>query len=106
MRIEIDVAGATLRLAELTDTDAEHPFLVSVGSLRMAARAGHLAGLGVGESPNLDVLLQNNKRQAIGLLGTPLRAPVRVYDKDGSLFFDGIVSKVALGKTLTLSIES
>lgn len=106
MRIEIDVGGATLPIGELTDGAAPYRYLIAVGSLRMAARAGHLAGLGVGESPNLDVLLQNNRRQATTLVGTPLRAPVRVYESDGSLFFDGIVSKVTLGKTLTLILES
>lgn len=106
MRIEVDIAGATLRIAEITDADDEYNYLISVGTLRMAARAGHLSGLGVGESPSLDLLLQNNKRQTITLLGTPLRAPVRCYNKDESLFFEGIVSKVTLGKTVTLLVES
>lgn len=106
MRGEIDIAGATIPLGALNDRDAAHPYFVGTGVLRMAARAGQSSGLGVGESPSLDVYLQNNARQAHALIGTPLRAPFRVYDNADALFYEGIVSRATLGRTMTLTIES
>lgn len=106
MYVEIDIAGATFRLDPLNVRDAAYPYLVGTGTLRMAARAGQSAGLGVGESPSFDVELRNDKRQAVSLIGTPLRSPLRVYDDAGDVFFEGIVSKVNLGRNVSLVIES
>lgn len=106
MRVVLSVPGADLEFVPPHADGAPYRYLVAVGALRVAARAGRVAGLGVGESPNLEVQLQNAARETASLIGTPLRCPVMVYEDDGSLFFDGIVSKVALGKTITLTLES
>lgn len=106
MRAEIDIAGATIELGALNDAAAPWPYFIGAGVLRMAARAGQSSGFGVGESPSLDVYVQNNRRQAHGLIGTPLRAPFRIYDNADALFYEGIVSRVSLGRVMTLTIES
>jgi len=105
VRLVLTIEGATIEFVRLND-DGPYPYLISTGTLRIAARAGQIAGLGVGESPSIEVLLQNNSRQAATLIGTPLRAAAQVYDSAGALFYDGIVSKVAHGKTMSLVLES
>lgn len=103
MRLVLDIAGAPIEFTSLTD-DGPYPYLISVGTLQIAARAGRLAGLGVGESPSLDVLLANNERQTAPLIGLPLRARATVYDDDGAVFFAGAVENILFGRTITLKL--
>ena len=102
MRVEIVLGGATLSFARAGSADA-FPWLTSVGTVRMAARAG---GYGVTESSSLEVAIDNAGRQAARILDAPLRRLARVYDDDGRLFFRGTVQKAEVGRELRLTIES
>lgn len=106
MRVALSLPGGEIVFSPEHDLEGPYPYLVAIGTLRIAARAGRLAGLGVGESPSLEVQLQNAERQVADTIGLPFRAPTRVLNDDGSVFFDGIVSKITLGKVITLTLES
>lgn len=86
--------------------DGEYPWLVKVGTLLLAARAGHLEGVGVGESANMTFELDNIDRQAAALLGRPVRAPAAIYDDAGDVFFSGLVQSISYGAVLTGTIEA
>lgn len=106
MRLDLTLAGGVIPFSRVNE-DGEYPYLIGAGTLRMAARGGRYAGLGVGESPSIEVRLQNNARQVMDVLGTPpLRAPATLYDDAGEVFFEGIVSKVVLGRVVILTLES
>lgn len=104
MRATFNLAGIDVEFTAKTDDVGPYPFLLRCGTMRMAARAGQRSGLGVGESPSLDIELDNNERQSAPIIGNPLRAPVTVRFDDGSLFFSGVVSRVRYGRTITVTI--
>ncbi len=104
MRAVLNLGGTLLEFTAKTDTEGPYPYLISVGLLRVAARAGRVAGLGVGESPSLDVRLDNTERQTAPIIGNPLRAPVDVAFDNGDPFFSGVVSRVEFGRTITLTL--
>jgi len=83
-----------------------YPLLLSVGTLRLAARAGQVSGIGATESTSLTVSLDNAGRRAATLLGRPLRVGAEVYDDADELLFAGIVSTVEYGRTLDLTLEA
>lgn len=82
------------------------PLLVEVSPLLVAAEAGHIEGLGVGESANCQIILDNSKGIASKLLDHPLRNRVEVFDDDGDVFFTGLVQRFDEGTTLALTLES
>ena len=88
-----------------TNDDGPYPFLLEVGTLRVAARAGRESGIGVGESPSIDVQLDNAGNHVASIIGSPLRVRATVYDGD-TVFFTGIVANVRHGRTIQLTIES
>jgi hypothetical protein len=88
-------------------TGGAYDWLTSVGPLALAARAGHLEGIGIGETPNLELELDNTNRQASRVLGQALRARVDVADNNGDPYFSGLVASIAYGATtIALNIES
>lgn len=105
MRLTLQLGATSLEFVEPRMAGA-YPWLVSVGTLHLAARAAHLSGLGTTEAASLQVELDNSGRQAATLLGRPLRARADVYDDAGDAFFSGLIASVAYGPTLTLSVES
>lgn len=104
MRLVIEHGGVELEFVR-PNVDGAYPWLGDVGTLLLRARAGHIEGVGVGESANMTVALDNRDRQASTLLERPLRDRATIYDDDNDLFFDGIVQAVDYGPTLTLGIE-
>jgi hypothetical protein len=104
VRAVFDLGGTTVEFTRKTDTDGPYPYLTRVGTLRVAARAGRQAGLGVGESPSLDISLDNNERQTAAILGNPLRAPVTVYEDDGDIFFAGAISRIQFGRVIVVTL--
>lgn len=105
MRLVVDLGGNEIEFTEPLSGGA-FPYLLEVGSLSIAARAGYISGLGVGESPSLEVALDNSGNRVAGIVGQPLRAPLTVYDADDSVFWQGIVSSVRYGRTITLTVEA
>jgi hypothetical protein len=105
MRLLLYCDPSTIEISELGDAGA-FPWLAGVGNLNVAARAGHLAGIGATEAPNLTVQIDNDRQQATALLGRPLRVAAEVYDDNGDLFFAGLVSTVVYGITYDVTIES
>lgn len=81
-------------------------WLAGVGTIRKAARASYLGGIGETESPNVSATLNNRNRQASTLLGIPLRRRAEIRDETGALLFAGVISKVAYGAELYLEIEA
>lgn len=105
MRAVFELAGATVEFTPKTDS-GPYNVLLAVGTLRVAARAGSISGLGVGESPNLDIVLDNNDRQTAQIIGNPLRIPVVITYDDATPFFAGVVSKVQFGRTIIVTLGS
>lgn len=105
MRLVVTTGGVDLEFTEPVDGGA-YPWLTKVGPLLLAARAGHLSGVGVGESANMTVELDNTRRQAATLLGFCPRAPAVVYDDDGDEFFSGLVQRLDFGAALVLTLEA
>ena len=87
-------------------TDAAYPWLVKSGSLLLGARAGHLEGIGVGESANMTVEIDNADKQASALLGYCLRAKAWHYDDDGEQDFAGLVQAIDVANPLVLTLEA
>ena len=69
MRLVLDLGGNEIEFTEPL-SGSLFPYLLEVGELRIAARAGYISGLGVGESPSLAVTLDNaSNRAADAVLG-------------------------------------
>lgn len=105
MRLVLDVRGTQIEFTE-PGTDAPYPWLAKVGNLLLAARAGHLSGLGIGETANVIVDLDNANRQFSSLVGYCPRARATLYDDDDDVYFDGLVQQVAFGQTCALTLEA
>lgn len=105
MRLVVTVDGTAIEFVQ-PGADGEYPWLVQTGTLLLAARAGHLSGIGIGESANMTAGLINTNREAAGLLGYCLRAAAEYYDDDDELLFSGLVQQIALGGVMTLTIEA
>lgn len=103
MRAVFGLAGAPIEFTPKTDA-GPYNVLLAVGTLRVAARAGSISGFGVGESPTLEVVLNNNEKQTTPIIGNPLRIPVSVTYDDGAPFFAGVVSKVQFGRTIIVTL--
>lgn len=105
MRLEIEHNGALLTITE-PRAGGEYPLLAKVGTLLLAARAGHLDGVGAGETPKVTVDLDDDDRRASRLLGRPLRDVAEVFDDAGDSLLRGLISAVSYGRTLSLTIEA
>lgn len=106
MYVQLQIAGAVITFTPKTSEGTPYPYLLGVGALRVAARAGQRAGLGVGESPSLPFKLDNNERQSAPLVGNPLRSIATVFNDDGSVFFSGAISRVQFGRVIALTIAN
>ena len=106
LRLVVYLKPSTITFTRPIDGGA-YPLLNSVSTLRLAARAGQQSGLGVGESPSINVSLDNVDKRAATLLGNPLRARAELYNSDNSLFWAGFVSHLTnTSGASTLTIES
>jgi hypothetical protein len=81
------------------------PLLLAIGTLRIAARAGHISGIGTTESTSVTVSLDNTAGRAAEILGRPLRVQARIYDGP-DLFFTGTVASIQYGQTIDLLIQA
>lgn len=115
LRIGIPVARLT-RLVLFLDpsqvsfteqgTDADFPLLIDIDTVRIAARAGTVSGLGSTESPSAKASLDNQGGIAAEIVGYPLRVRAELYDHD-DLFMVGTVSDFQYGaNTLSLTISA
>lgn len=86
--------------------DGPYPWLVKVDTLLLAARAGHLEGVGVGETANMRVELDNSDRQASALIGHAPRMRAWVYDDDDELYFAGLIQRIDYAHPLVLNLEA
>ncbi len=105
MRLVLDLDGVELGFDRQGST-GPYPWLVSVGVLRLSARAGTVSGLGRNQTPDLTVVLDNQAKQAVSLVGYPLRRRAWVLDSEGELFFAGTVARVGAGRNLRLTLEA
>ncbi|MDP2786249.1 MAG: hypothetical protein Q8O38_16900 [Sulfurimicrobium sp.] len=103
--LELDGCWLKFHRQGTTPSGASYPLLSEIGTLRSTARAAHLEGIGAGEAPNISVTLNNPKRRASDLIGLPLRRRARIEDAGGVLF-EGVVSNITYGNTLTLEISA
>lgn len=104
MRLVITHDGVDTEFVE-PGADGPYDWLGKVGTLLLAAHAGHL-DIGAAESANVSFELNNISRQAADLLGRPLRAVATIYDDDGELFFTGLVQQLSYGAVLAGTIEA
>lgn len=104
MRVVIWIADTAIEMTT-RENGGPHPWLVGISDVLLAARAGHLSGVGVGETPNMTIDIDNEDRQAATLLGRCLRARVDVYYPT-DLLMTGIVQAIVYGRTLTLTVEA
>lgn len=102
MRLVVALGATSVEFGAI-GTSGARPWLRSVGTLRVAARAG---GTGATESSSLTVLLDNTSGQAARVLDVPLRRIATVFAADGAEFFRGTVQRVRVGQALELTIES
>lgn len=79
--------------------------LISIGMLRLAARAGRLSGQGVSESTSVTVSLDNTGLRVSTIIGRPLRVRAEIYDGE-DLFFVGTVASITYGRTVDLTLEA
>lgn len=105
MRLVLTLGATVLVFTEPT-TRGEFPWLTGVRALQMGARAGHIDGIGTTETANVEAELDNDGRQAWRLIGQPLRAPAELQNDAGETVFPGTVAAVAIGRTITLTLES
>lgn len=104
MRLVLDLDPSAIEFVEPLSPGA-NPFLLSVGSLHLAVRAGHLQGIGSSESPSVDVKLDNSGRRAGRIIGRPLRVRATLYD-GADVYFTGIVEDATFGPIIGLTIEA
>lgn len=104
LRLVLYLGPAAIEFTELLD-GGPFPYLETVGSLVMQARAGYLKGLGIGESPRLDVVLCNDGNRVADIIGQPLRARADVFDGDAA-YWQGVVSTASYGRKVGLSISA
>lgn len=102
------VLGLTPSSVEFTEANSGGalPYLLTIGTLRMAARTGTQFGIGATENATLSVTLDNPGRQASAILRRPLRAAAEVYSDDGALFFSGTVASIEYGRTVLMDLEA
>jgi len=105
MRLVLDLGGNEIEFTEPL-SGSLFPYLLEVGELRIAARAGYISGLGVGESPSLAVTLDNAGNQAADIIGSPLRARATVYDDDGSTYWSGVIAAASYGRVIGLTVDA
>lgn len=105
MRLVLELVPGAIEFTRRGDS-GPYPLLLSVGTLRLAARAGQVSGIGATESTSLTVSLDNAGRRAATLLGRPLRVAAEVFDDADELLFSGIVSAIEYGRTLDLTLEA
>lgn len=103
--IELDGCWLKFHRQGTTASGAAYPLLSEIGTLRSTARAAHLEGIGASEAPSVSVVLNNPQRRASDLIGLPLRRNARIEDAGGVLF-EGVVSAIAYGNTLTLEVAA
>lgn len=105
LSIELDGCWLRFHRQGATASGASYPLLSEIGTLRSTARAAHLEGIGAGEAPNISVVLNNPKRRASDLIGLPLRRNARI-ESGTEILFEGVVSGIEYGNTLTLEISA
>jgi hypothetical protein len=82
-----------------------YAMLLSIGTLRLAARAGNISGIGVTESTSVRVQLDNTGRRVSKIIGRPLRVRAEIYDGE-DLFFVGTVASISYGQTVEITLEA
>ena len=105
MRVVLSLPPSEIEFTEAL-SGGKFPYLLDVSALRIAARAGYISGLGVGESPSLTFTLDNAGNRAADIVGHPLRARCAVYDDADAEYFSGAVSAVAYGRILEVTVEA
>lgn len=105
MRLVLTIGGGVITFTSLND-DGPYPFLQSVGSIRIAARAGSSSSFGANETPTASAMLSNQNRRVAALIGNPERARAEIFDDDGISAFVGFVSAIIYGLTIQLKLES
>lgn len=103
-RLVLTLGSSDLIFTKTTD-EGPYPLLLMIGTLRLAARAGRVSGIGSTESTSLTVQLDNTKRRVSTIIGRPLRARAVVYDGP-NLFFAGTVASITYGQTIDMAIEA
>jgi hypothetical protein len=100
------VDGTEITLHPRRVSCAAYPWLVKTGNLLLAARAGHLDGVSVGESANMDFEIDNEGKQASELLGYALRSRGTFYDDNEDRIIVGLVQQIQFGQPLVLTLEA
>lgn len=104
MRLVLGISSGSLEFTE-PNSGGAYDLLLSVGTMRVAARAGDAIGLAANESSSIAVTLNNAGRRAAKLVGAPLRVRGQLYDKNNDLFFDGVVAMIDYApRTITLEL--
>jgi len=103
--LELDGCWLRFHRSGAAGGGASYPLLAEIGTLRSTARAAGLAGIGAGEAPSVSVTLNNPKRSASDLIGMPLRRNARIESGD-EILFEGVVSAIRYGNTLTLEVAA
>lgn len=102
MRVEMDIDGITVEFCE-KNAGGQNPYLIAVGELRTAARAGPAVGIVGTESASVPITFANCPQSA-KLIDQPLRCASRAYDDADALFFEGFVSSIEYAAAITAEV--
>lgn len=105
MRLVLTLGASVFSFTPLGD-DGPYPFLVGVGSISVAARAGAASGFGATATPNASATLLNQNKRVALLIGNPLRAKAELYDNSDRLAFSGTVAAIDYGLNIELTLEA
>jgi hypothetical protein len=106
MRLVVALTPSALEITPLNDPSGAHRYLISIGALHLAARAGNPSASDAGESPSLAVTLSNEGKRLSAIAGCPMRARVDVYDDDDALFFSGLIASISFGRAIVWTLEA
>lgn len=104
MRLVLTIGGSVFSFTPLND-NGPYPFLISAGTVSIAARAGRASTFGSTDAPSSSAKLQNQFSRVAKLIGNPLRARAELYDGD-DLAFVGFVAAISYGAVIELRLQS
>jgi hypothetical protein len=103
VRLSIELDSATISFHS-AGADEPYPWLIEVGALREAARAGNGQST---ETANTTCAIDNAQNKAGRILEAAERRRATLYDDAGRVHFDGIIQSIAPGlRELVLTIEA
>lgn len=94
MRLVLTLGSSAVEFCE-QNAGGRYPYLLTVGELSLAARAGEAFGIVATKSSSVTATLS---ARAANVVRRPLRVAAEIYDDADAIFFAGTVSAIRYGK--------